>query len=140
MRLVIDLVTVVVVAFTTVVAAWLVVNGLRPRTLRLLLVVVGTTALAGVGQWVAPPAPAAAQVVPGVGVPLPSSIPAPTSVVRPSPSRAGADGSASRSASRTASAEAGSVGAPESGAGSLPSGGARRAGSTTPTPTPTPDP
>ncbi len=55
MRLILDVITVAVVGFTTVVAAWMVVRGLRRTSPRLMGAVLGTTALAGLLQWVGPP-------------------------------------------------------------------------------------
>lgn len=55
MRLILDVITVAVVGFTTVVAAWMVVRGVRRTSPRLMWAVVGTTAVAGLLQWVGPP-------------------------------------------------------------------------------------
>lgn len=55
MRLILDVITVAVVGFTAVVAAWMVVRGLRRTSPRLMWAVVGTTAVAGLLQWVGPP-------------------------------------------------------------------------------------
>ncbi|MBL8927654.1 MAG: hypothetical protein JNM77_15690 [Pseudonocardia sp.] len=92
MRLILDVITVAVVGFTTVVAAWMVVRGLRRTGPRLVWAVLGTTAVAGLLQWVGPPVaadePAGPPVVGTTGAPTPWFPPAPASSRTPPASTA----------------------------------------------------
>ncbi len=78
---ILDLVTITLVGFTTVIAVWMVVNGLRRTRLRLVLSVVGTVAVAGMLQVVVSSADATEARM----TPVPSSTPLPPDPVTTEP-------------------------------------------------------